>query len=150
MDAAGPLAGIFIVDLTRVLAGPYCTTVLAELGARVVKVEAPQGDDARRIGPFVGGVSAYFASLNRGKQSIALDLKAEEDRRVFEALVARADVLVENYRPGVMQRLGYGWETLHARHPELVMASVSGLRADGGPTRRVRPTTSSCRRWAAS
>lgn len=131
MNAAGPLAGIFIVDLTRVLAGPYCTTVLAELGARVVKVEAPQGDDARRIGPFAGGVSAYFASLNRGKQSIALDLKSDEDRVVFEALVARADVLVENYRPGVMKRLGYGWEALHAKHPSLVMASVSGFGQTG-------------------
>ena len=131
MSAAGPLAGIFIVDLTRVLAGPYCTMVLADLGARVVKVEAPQGDDARRIGPFVGGVSAYYASLNRGKQSIALDLKDDADRRVFDALVARADVLVENFRPGVMARLGYGWEALHARHPRLVMASVSGFGQTG-------------------
>ena len=106
MSAPGPLDGIFVVDLTRVLAGPYCTMVLADLGARVVKVEPPGGDDARAIGPFVGGVSAYFASLNRGKQSVALDLKDAGDRDVFDALLARADVLVENYRPGVMQRLG--------------------------------------------
>ena len=131
MSAPGPLGGIFVVDLTRVLAGPYCTMVLADLGARVVKVEPPGGDDARAIGPFVGGVSAYFASLNRGKQSLALDLKDAADRRVFDALLARADVLVENFRPGVMQRLGYGWEVLHARHPALVMASVSGFGQTG-------------------
>jgi CoA:oxalate CoA-transferase len=131
VQAAGPLAGIFIVDLTRVLAGPYCTMVLADLGARVVKVESPAGDDARRIGPFVNGVSAYFASLNRGKQSIALDLKDAADRAIFDALVARADVLIENFRPGVMQRLGYGWEVLAAKHPSLVMASVSGFGQTG-------------------
>src|SRR5262250_25372 len=108
--AAGPLSGITVLDLTRVLAGPYCTMVLADLGARVVKVEEPgRGDDARRIGPFVGGVSAYFWSLNRGKQSIALDLRADADRALFERLLERADVLVENFRPGVMERLGYAF-----------------------------------------
>jgi len=92
-----------VIDLTRVLAGPYCTMVLADLGARVTKVEAPgRGDDARAIGPFVDGRSAYFASLNRGKQSIALDLKQADDRAVFEALLARAAVLAANFRPGVM------------------------------------------------
>ena len=131
MQAAGPLAGLFVVDLTRVLAGPYCTMVLADLGARVVKVESPAGDDARRIGPFAGGVSAYFASLNRSKESIALDLKADADRVIFDALLARADVLVENFRPGVMQRLGYGWETLAAKYPKLVLASVSGFGQTG-------------------
>ena len=108
MSVPGPLAGLLVVDLTRVLAGPFCTMVLADLGARVIKVEAPGGDDARRIGPFVGDESAYFASLNRGKQSIALDLKQAAGRVVFDALLARADVLVENFRPGVMQRLGLG------------------------------------------
>jgi len=131
MPVSGPLAGTFVVDLTRVLAGPFCTMLLADLGARVVKVEPPAGDDARRIGPFVDGVSAYFASLNRGKESIALDLKDAGDRTVFEQLAARADVLVENFRPGVMDRLGYGWETLHARHPRLVVASVSGFGQTG-------------------
>jgi len=132
VETAGPLAGILVVDLTRVLAGPFCTQVLADLGARVIKVEAPgRGDDARRIGPFVGETSAYFLSLNRGKQSLALDLHAEADRRVFERLLERADVLVENFRPGVMQRLGWGWETLEARHPRLVMASISGFGQTG-------------------
>jgi CoA:oxalate CoA-transferase len=129
---AGPLSGFRIVDLTRVLAGPYCTMVLADLGARVIKVEAPDGgDDARRIGPFVGGRSAYFESLNRGKQSIALDLKQPRDRDVFERLVARADVLVENFRPGAMERLGYGFAALHERQPRLVMASTSGFGQTG-------------------
>src|SRR5512145_762517 len=137
MGAAGPLAGIFVLDLTRVLAGPYCTMVLADLGARVVKVEAPErGDDARQIGPFVGGVSAYFWSLNRGKQSIALDLRADPDRAVLEKLLARADVLVENFRPGVLERLGLGWDALHARLPRLVLASTSGFGQTGPYARR--------------
>lgn len=131
MSVPGPLAGLLVVDLTRVLAGPFCTMVLADLGARVIKVEAPGGDDARRIGPFVDGESAYFTSLNRGKQSIALDLKHAADRTVFEKLLARADVLCENFRPGVMDRLGYGWETLHERHPRLVLASTSGFGQTG-------------------
>ena len=131
MPVPGPLAGLLVVDLTRVLAGPFCTMVLADLGARVIKVEAPGGDDARRIGPFVGGESAYFTSLNRGKQSIALDLKDAADRDVFERLLERADVLCENFRPGVMERLGYGWEALHTRHPRLVLASTSGFGQTG-------------------
>src|SRR5262245_34518179 len=137
MTAAGPLAGTFVLDLTRVLAGPYCTMVLGDLGARVVKVEEPErGDDARGIGPFVGGVSAYFWSLNRGKQSIALDLRADADRAVFERLLARADVLVENFRPGVMERLGFGFTALHARFPRLVVASTSGFGQTGPYARR--------------
>lgn len=128
----GPLAGTRIVDLTRVLAGPYCTMVLADLGARVIKVEAPgRGDDARHIGPFQGDVSAYFASVNRGKQSIALDLKDDADRAIFERLLARADVLAENFRPGVMDRLGFGWDALHERYPRLVLASTSGFGQTG-------------------
>jgi len=129
--APGPLAGTLVVDLTRVLAGPFCTLVLVDLGARVIKVEAPEGEDARRIGPFIEGRSAYFLSLNRGKESIALDLKEQADRAIFEKLLARADVLAENFRPGVMERLGYGWETLHERFPRLVMASTSGFGQTG-------------------
>jgi len=132
MSVAGPLTGVLVVDLTRVLAGPYCTMVLADLGARVIKVEAPgKGDDARQIGPFVDGRSAYFMSLNRGKESIALDLKDAADRAIFEKLLARADVLAENFRPGVMDRLGYGWQTLHQRWPRLVLASTSGFGQTG-------------------
>lgn len=132
MPAAGPLADLLIIDLSRVLAGPYATMVLSDLGARVIKVERPDGgDDSRHIGPFKDGESAYFASINRGKQSIALDLKAAADRAVFEALLARADVLVENYRPGVMDKLGYGWDALHARFPQLVYAAASGFGHTG-------------------
>ncbi len=132
MSADGPLSGLLIVDLTRVLAGPYCTMVLADLGARVVKVESPVGgDDARRIGPFIMGRSAYFMSLNRGKESIALDLKNDADRETFERLLARADVLAENFRPGVLERLGYGWTDLERRFPRLILASTSGFGQTG-------------------
>ena len=132
-----PLHGITVVDLTRVLAGPICTQMLGDLGARVIKVEQPgQGDDSRSIGPFVGVHSAYFMSVNRNKESIALDLKVSADRAVFEQLLARADVLVENFRPGTMEKLGYGWDTLHARYPRLVFTSVSGF-GQTGPYRAV-------------
>jgi CoA:oxalate CoA-transferase len=128
----GPLAGITVIDLTRVLAGPFCTMMLAELGARVVKVELPgRGDDARHVGPFIGGKSAYFMSLNRGKESIALDLKESGDREIFERLLARADVLAENYRAGTMERLGYSWEILHTAYPRLVYAATSGFGTSG-------------------
>lgn len=131
-SAAGPLAGITVVDMTRVLAGPYCTMVLSDLGARVIKVEVPEvGDDARHIGPFINGKSAYFMSLNRGKESIALNLKDDEDRKIFEALVDRADVLVENFRAGTMEKLGYDWETVHARWPRLIYAAASGFGQTG-------------------
>ncbi|TVR99515.1 MAG: CoA transferase [Rhodospirillales bacterium] len=133
----GPLTGVTILDLTRVLAGPYCTMVLADLGARVIKVERPgSGDDARQFGPFVDGRSAYFQSLNRGKQSIALDLKDAGDRAVLERLLDRADVLVENFRPGTLDALGFGWNDLHPRHPRLIYAAVSGFGRTGPYARR--------------
>src|SRR5690242_7136867 len=132
MPQAGPLSGIIIIDLSRILAGPYCTLLLAELGARVIKVEAPgSGDDARQYGPFKGGKSTYFASVNRGKESIALDLKAPGDREIFERLLDKADALVENFRPGTMEKLGYGWEALHPRYPRLVYAAASGFGHTG-------------------
>ena len=128
----GPLADVTVLDLTRVLAGPFCTLVLADLGARVIKVEHPErGDDARQIGPFVGKRSAYFSSLNRGKESIGLDLKNDEDRQHFDGLLARADVLVENFRAGTMERLGYGWDALHERFPRLIYAAASGFGHTG-------------------
>jgi CoA:oxalate CoA-transferase len=130
--ATGPLAGIVVVDLSRILAGPYCTLLMAEMGARVIKVEPPKGgDDARAYGPFVNGRSTYFASVNRGKESIALDLKNDEHRKVFDKLLAKADVVVENFRPGTMEKLGYGWETLHAKYPQLIYASASGFGHTG-------------------
>lgn len=129
---AGPLAGVTVVDLTRVLAGPYCTMVLADLGARVIKVESPKGgDDSRHFGPFIAGKSAYFMSLNRGKESIALDLKAPADKAHFESLLEGADVLVENFRGGTMEKLGYGFEALHPRFPRLIYAAASGFGHTG-------------------
>jgi len=132
MPQAGPLSGITIVDLSRILAGPYCTLLLAELGARVIKVEAPQtGDDARQYGPFKNGKSTYFASVNRGKESIVLDLKAPGDCDIFERLLDKADAVVENFRPGTMEKLGYGWDTLHPRYPRLIYAAASGFGHTG-------------------
>ena len=128
-----PLAGIRVLDLTRVLAGPYCTMLLADLGAEVVKVERPDGgDDARLFGPFLPtGLSAYFASINRGKRSITLDLKSPPDRETFLSLARAADVVVENFRAGTMQRLGLGPETLREHNPQLVYASLSGFGHEG-------------------
>jgi CoA:oxalate CoA-transferase len=132
MAHRGPLSGIIIIDLSRILAGPYCTLLLAELGARVIKVEPPpQGDDARQYGPFKNGKSAYFVSVNRGKESIALDLKSPLGREIFERLLDKADALVENFRPGTMEKLGYGWESLHPRYPRLVYAAASGFGHTG-------------------
>ncbi len=130
--ADGPFSGVLVLDLSRVLAGPFCTMMLAELGARVIKVETPDGgDDSRRFEPFFEGQSAYFASLNRGKESIALDLKNDGDRAVFLQLVRRADVLVENFRPGTMERLGFSYEPLRAINPRLIYAAVSGFGQTG-------------------
>jgi CoA:oxalate CoA-transferase len=132
MAQPGPLSGITIIDLSRILAGPYCTLLLAELGARVIKVEPPgQGDDARQYGPFKNGKSAYFVSVNRGKESIALDLKSPAGCEIFERLLDKADALVENFRPGTMEKLGYGWESLHRRYPRLVYAAASGFGHSG-------------------
>ena len=109
---SGPLSGFAIVDLTRVLSGPYCTMVLADLGARVIKVEHPgKGDDTRHWGPpFLGKESAYFLSINRNKESVTVDFKPAEGREVLERLIARADVFVENFRPGTIERAGFGWD----------------------------------------
>jgi CoA:oxalate CoA-transferase len=136
MAARGPLSGIIVVDLSRILAGPYCTFLMAELGARVIKVEPPEkGDDARHYGPFIAGKSSYFQSVNRGKESIALDLKNDGDKRIFAKLLERADVVVENFRPGTMEKLGYGWETLHAKYPRLIYAAASGFGHTGPSSR---------------
>jgi CoA:oxalate CoA-transferase len=135
--STGPLSGLLVVDLTRVLAGPYCAMMLADMGARVIKVEPPlKGDDSRHYGPYLtaesGKVkSGYFISVNRGKESIALDLKDEKDRKVFEMLLGRADVLIENYRGGTMEKLGYGFAVLKDKYPRLVYAAVSGFGHTG-------------------
>jgi crotonobetainyl-CoA:carnitine CoA-transferase CaiB-like acyl-CoA transferase len=132
-----PLDGVLVIDLTRVLSGPYCTMQLADLGARVVKVEQPgRGDDTREWGPpFVAGESAYFLSVNRNKESVTLDLKHEASRRVLDALLQRADVLVENFRPGAMARLGLGYDAIAPRFPRLVYCSISGFGHTGPRSR---------------
>src|SRR5580658_1241065 len=136
MAVRGPLSGVTVVDLSRILAGPYCTLLMAELGARVIKVEPPgKGDDAREYGPFRNGKSTYFSSINRGKESIALDLKSPADKRIFDRLLERADVLVENFRPGTLEKLGYGWETLHRAFPRLIYAAASGFGHTGPHSR---------------
>lgn len=132
-----PLDGVTVLDLTHVLAGPFASLTLRDLGARVIKVERPgTGDDTRTFPPFKDGQSAYFAAINHGKQSIAPDLKADGDRAIFDALLARADIVLENYRPGVMEKLGYGWEALHARHPALIYGAVSGFGHTGPDAER--------------
>src|SRR5919107_3969189 len=123
-----PLQDVTVVDLTRVLSGPYCSMMLADMGARVIKVEQPgKGDDTRGWGPpFIQGESAYFLSINRNKESITLDFKHPEGRAVLERLIAKADVIVENFRPGTLARQGLDYATLAARHPALVYCSISG------------------------
>jgi crotonobetainyl-CoA:carnitine CoA-transferase CaiB-like acyl-CoA transferase len=130
-SSPGPLDGLVVVDLTRVLSGPYCTMQLADMGARVIKVEQPgRGDDTRAWGPpFIGPESAYFLSINRNKESLTLDLKS--GRAVIERLLDRADVLVENFRPGTMERLGLGYAAVAERWPRLVYCSISGFGQTG-------------------
>jgi CoA:oxalate CoA-transferase len=126
------LQGLLVVDFSRVLAGPFATMMLADLGARVLKIEKPDtGDDSRAYGPFLDERSLYFARVNHGKESIALDLKDPADLAVARSLVAQADVLVENYRPGVMERLGLGPTTLLEQNPRLVYCSISGFGHTG-------------------
>ena len=130
--STGPLQGLLVLDLTRVLVGPYCTMVLSDLGARVIKVEAPEvGDDSRSFGPFIEDQSAYFMSLNRGKESIALNLKNSEDKKIFEKILAKADILVENFKPGTLEKWGYGWNDLKDKYPKLIYASASGFGQTG-------------------
>lgn len=129
--ARRPLEGFRVVDFTRVLAGPYCTALLADLGAEVIKIESPDGDDYRRIGPFRNGESLLFQTVNRGKRSIVLDLKSADDLAVAHALIAGADALIENFRPGIMSKLGLGYEAARASNPGLVYVSLSGFGAVG-------------------
>jgi CoA:oxalate CoA-transferase len=128
----GPLKNLLVIDLTRVLVGPYCTMILSDLGARVIKVEAPEvGDDSRKFGPFIDDYSAYFMSLNRGKESIALNLKNSEDKKIFDTILSKADILVENFKPGTLKRWGYGWEEVNKKYPKLIYASASGFGQTG-------------------
>jgi len=134
--AQGPLTGVTVLDLTRVLAGPYCTMLLADMGARVIKIEQPgKGDDTRAWGPpFLNGESAYFLSVNRNKESVTLDFKRPAGRPILDRLIARADVLVENFRPGTLGRQGLDYAALASKHPSLVYCSISGF-GQVGPKR---------------
>ena len=132
-NAAGPLSGMVILDLTQILAGPMCTMVLADMGADVIKIEKPNGgDDNRRMGPpFIKDWSAGFLAVNRNKRSLSLDLRGEAGRGVLRRLVEGADVVVENFRPGVMERLGLGYEELAAIKPSLIYCTISGFGSTG-------------------
>ena len=133
----GPLKNLLVIDLTRVLVGPYCTMILSDLGARVIKVEAPEiGDDSRKFGPFIENYSAYFMSLNRGKESIALNLKNDDDKKIFEKILSKADILVENFKPGTLEKWGYGWKEVNKKYPKLIYASASGF-GQTGPLREL-------------
>ncbi len=134
----GPLDGIRVLDLTRALAGPYCTLMLGDMGADVVKVELPgSGDETRHWGPpFVAGESSYFMSVNRNKRSVTLDLKSEVGKQALRKLAARSDALVENFRPGAMERLGLGYSEARALNPSLIFCSVSGFGQTGPRARQ--------------
>ena len=133
---SGPLNGIRVLDFSMFLAGPYCTRLMADLGAEIIKVEPPGGDFLRNAPPFRNGRSAYFAHMNCGKKSIVLDLKSKIGQRAILELIHTVDVVLENFRPGVMARLGLGYTTLSALRPELVYCSVSGYGQTGPSSQR--------------
>jgi crotonobetainyl-CoA:carnitine CoA-transferase CaiB-like acyl-CoA transferase len=131
-DWAGPLDGIKVIDLTRVLAGPFATQSLGDLGAEILKIEPPgRGDETRHFPPFLGGESHYFLGVNRNKKSLVIDLQREEGKEILRRLVATADILVENYRPGVMDRLGLGYAALAEINPRLIYCAISGFGLSG-------------------
>jgi len=123
-----PLEGVRVLDLTRVLAGPYCTMMLSDLGAEILKVEVPgTGDDSRAFGPFRNGTSLYFITINRGKESIAINLKSERGKKLLEDLVTKSDILVENFRPGTMEKLGLGWDRLGTSGGRTIWSATAAL-----------------------
>lgn len=127
-----PLIGIKIIDLTRVLSGPFATMMLADLGAEVIKVESPEGDDTRQVGPpYHNGWSAYFLSINRNKKSMVLNLKTKKGKEIFFKLIKDADVVVENFSPGTLDRLGIGYDVLKSHNPQIILASISGFGQSG-------------------
>ena len=126
-----PLSGITVLDLTNVLSGPYASLILSDLGASIIKVEKPNGDDSRRYGPFIDKKSCYFLSLNRGKKSILLNLKKKEDKKIFEKILSNSDILMENYKPGTLKSLGYSWLRLKKNYPKLIYAKISGFGENG-------------------
>ena len=137
-SAAGPLDGVTVLDLTRILSGPYCTMILGDMGARVIKIEQTgRGDDTRAWGPpFINGESGYFLSVNRNKLSVTLDFKHEAGRKILDSLIDQADVLVENFRPGTLDKIGLGYTEVSQRWPKLIYCSVSGF-GQTGPKRKL-------------
>jgi len=131
-EGKGALSGIRVLDLSRVLAGPFCTMLLGDMGAEIIKIEVPgQGDDSRRYPPFIGEESAYFMNLNRNKKSIVLNLKDSRGKDIFLDLIKRSDVILENFRPGTMEKLGLGYATLKAHNPDIVYSCISGFGHSG-------------------
>ncbi|HWN55923.1 MAG TPA: CoA transferase [Methylomirabilota bacterium] len=131
-QARPPLAGIRVLDLTRVLAGPFCSMILGDMGAEVIKVEEPgKGDDTRGWPPFSGGEATYFLSVNRNKKSLTLNMKAPDGQAILRRLVAKADVVLENFRPGTMERLGFGYDALRKLNPRLIYCAISGFGESG-------------------
>ena len=132
LEKVEALQNLVVLDLTRVVAGPYAGSILGDFGAEVIKIEVPgKGDDARSYGPYRNGESVYYANLNRNKKGITLNLKTEEGKKIFLELVNKADILLENYRPGVMERLGLGYEVLREKNPRLIYGAVSGFGCYG-------------------
>lgn len=133
----GLLEGIVVLDLTRVLAGPYCGTLIADMGATVIKVENPiGGDDSRSMGPFINGNSVYYANFNRSKLGCTLNLKTSEGKEIFKELVKKADIIIENYRPGTMEKLGLGYDELKKVNPSIIYGAVSGFGHTGPLSKR--------------
>lgn len=131
------LQDLKVLDLTRVVAGPYAGSILGDFGAEVLKIEIPgRGDDARAYGPYENGESMYYANLNRNKKGITLNLKTEKGKEIFLKLVKDADILLENYRPGIMDKLGLGYETLHKINPRLIYGTLSGFGSYGPYSQR--------------
>ena len=127
----GALSGIKVIDLTRVISGPFCTLLLADMGAEVIKIEPPKGDNVRNQGEFVDGYSSYFAQFNRNKKSVVLDLYQNHDKEKLKLLLKNADVIVDNFRPGVLAKMGLDNETLTSINPRLIQASVNGFGSTG-------------------
>lgn len=137
MERHGALENLVVLDLGRVLAAPYCTSILADMGARVIKVERPEiGDDSRQYGPYKNKESMYFTNINRNKEGITLNMKTEEGKAILKELVKKADVLVENFRPGVMDKLGLGYDVLKEVNPRLVYVEISGFGGYGRYSQR--------------
>ena len=132
MSLDDELSDLLVISLEQAVAAPYCGLLLASAGARVIKIEAPEiGDDSRKFGPFINDYSAYFMSLNRGKESIALNLKKPKDKKIFESIVSKEDILVENFNPGTLEKWGLGWKELSKKYPKLIYASASGFGQTG-------------------